>query len=44
LIGCYKGFTARAEASGAAKAATSAMVIASITILIVDYFLTLILF
>lgn len=43
-IGCYKGFTTSGGAEGVGKAATSAVVISSILILIFDYFLTVLLF
>ncbi len=44
LIGCYKGFNARGGAEGVGRATTEAVVLASITILISDYFLTAIMF
>lgn len=44
LVGCYKGFTTEGGAEGVGKATTDAVVIASITILIVDFFLSIILF
>ncbi|MBN1615313.1 MAG: ABC transporter permease [Deltaproteobacteria bacterium] len=44
LIGCYKGFNTRGGAEGVGKATTEAVVFASITILISDYFLTAIMF
>ncbi|MDX9724537.1 MAG: ABC transporter permease [Myxococcota bacterium] len=40
FIGCYKGFYASGGAKGVGEATTSAVVTSSITILIVDYFLT----
>jgi len=40
FIGCYKGFNAKGGAKGVGEATTSAVVTSSITILIVDYFLT----
>ena len=40
FIGCYKGFNAKGGAKGVGEATTSAVVSSSITILIVDYFLT----
>lgn len=40
FIGCYKGFYAGGGAKGVGEATTSAVVTSSITILIVDYFLT----
>ncbi len=39
-IGCYKGFYAQGGAKGVGEATTSAVVTSSIAILIVDYFLT----
>lgn len=44
LVGCYKGFNASGGAEGVGRATTEAVVIASITILISDYFLTAIMF
>jgi phospholipid/cholesterol/gamma-HCH transport system permease protein len=44
LIGCYKGFNARGGAEGVGRATTEAVVLASITILVSDYFLTAIMF
>jgi phospholipid/cholesterol/gamma-HCH transport system permease protein len=43
LIGCYKGMTCRLGAEGVGQATTEAVVYASITILIANFFLTLIL-
>ncbi|MGH7815527.1 MAG: MlaE family ABC transporter permease [Candidatus Binataceae bacterium] len=40
IIACYKGLTARGGADGVGRATTSAVVIASITVLISDFFLT----
>lgn len=40
FIGCYKGFYASGGAKGVGEATTSAVVTSSITILIIDYFLT----
>jgi phospholipid/cholesterol/gamma-HCH transport system permease protein len=40
LIGCYKGFYTTGGAHGVGKATTQAVVIASVSILISDYFLT----
>jgi len=40
LVGCYKGFYTTGGAQGVGKATTQAVVIASVTILISDYFLT----
>ncbi len=44
LISCYKGFTASEGAEGVGKATISAVVLSCIAILVVDYFLTVILF
>ncbi|MBE9546325.1 MAG: ABC transporter permease [Proteobacteria bacterium] len=44
LIGCYKGFNTSGGAEGVGKATTEAVVLASISILISDYFLTAIMF
>jgi len=44
LIGCYKGFNTTGGAEGVGRATTEAVVLASITILISDYFLTAIMF
>ena len=44
LIGCYKGFNTYGGAEGVGRATTEAVVLASITILISDYFLTAIMF
>ena len=44
LIGCYKGFNTRGGAEGVGRATTEAVVLAAITILISDYFLTAIMF
>jgi phospholipid/cholesterol/gamma-HCH transport system permease protein len=41
LVGCYKGMTCGLGAEGVGKATTEAVVAASITILISDFFLTL---
>jgi phospholipid/cholesterol/gamma-HCH transport system permease protein len=43
-IGCYKGFHASGGAQGVGKATTEAVVLASVLILINDYFLTAIMF
>ncbi len=40
LVGCYKGFYTSGGAEGVGKATTQAVVIASVCILISDYFLT----
>lgn len=42
FIGCYKGFYASGGAKGVGEATTDAVVYASVTILILDYFLTMI--
>ena len=44
LVGCYKGFHATGGAEGVGRATTEAVVLASITILISDYFLTALMF
>jgi phospholipid/cholesterol/gamma-HCH transport system permease protein len=44
LIGCYKGFNTYGGAEGVGRATTEAVVLASIAILISDYFLTAIMF
>jgi len=44
LIGCYKGFNTSGGAEGVGRATTEAVVLASITILVSDYFLTAIMF
>ena len=44
LVGCYKGFHAIGGAEGVGRATTEAVVLASITILISDYFLTALMF
>ncbi|MGB9601451.1 MAG: MlaE family ABC transporter permease [Verrucomicrobiia bacterium] len=43
LIGCYKGMTCREGAEGVGRATTEAVVFSSITILISNFFLTLVL-
>ena len=43
LIGCYKGITCGLGADGVGRATTEAVVYASITILITNFFLTLVL-
>jgi phospholipid/cholesterol/gamma-HCH transport system permease protein len=43
LIGCYKGMTCGLGAEGVGRATTEAVVYASITILITDFFLTMLL-
>jgi phospholipid/cholesterol/gamma-HCH transport system permease protein len=42
LVGCYKGMTCRLGAEGVGQATTEAVVYASITILIANFFLTLV--
>jgi phospholipid/cholesterol/gamma-HCH transport system permease protein len=44
LIGCYKGFKASGGAEGVGKATTEAVVAASVTTLVADYFITALLF
>lgn len=44
LVGCYKGFTTEGGAEGVGKATTESVVISCISILIADFFLSLILF
>jgi len=44
VVGCYKGFNTRGGAEGGGRATTEAVVLASITILISDYFLTALMF
>lgn len=44
VIGCYKGFNTTGGAEGVGRATTEAVVLASITILVSDYFLTAIMF
>ena len=43
-IGCYKGFTTTGGAQGVGRATTEAVVMASVLILVNDYFLTAIMF
>jgi len=43
LIGCYKGLSCRVGAEGVGRATTEAVVYSSITILIVNFFLTMVL-
>jgi phospholipid/cholesterol/gamma-HCH transport system permease protein len=43
LIGCFKGMTCREGAEGVGRATTEAVVAASITILVSNFFLTLLL-
>jgi len=44
VVSCYKGFTTMGGAEGVGKATTSAVVISIVLILVMDYFLTIILF
>ncbi|MDD5722531.1 MAG: ABC transporter permease [Syntrophales bacterium] len=44
LVGCYKGFNTTGGAEGVGKATTEAVVLASVSILVSDYFLTAIMF
>lgn len=44
IVGCYKGFNTTGGAEGVGRATTEAVVLASITILVSDYFLTAIMF
>ncbi|MFA7032957.1 MAG: ABC transporter permease, partial [Bacilli bacterium] len=44
FVGCYKGFTTTGGAEGVGKSTTEAVVVAAITILISDYFLTALMF
>ena len=44
LVGCYKGLNTTGGAEGVGKATTEAVVLASVSILISDYFLTAIMF
>ena len=44
LVGCYKGLNASGGAEGVGKATTEAVVLAAVSILISDYFLTAIMF
>ncbi|GAB4249012.1 MULTISPECIES: MlaE family ABC transporter permease [Deferrisoma] len=44
VVGCYKGFHATGGAQGVGRATTEAVVLASVLILISDYFLTAIMF
>lgn len=40
LISCYKGYVTEGGAEGVGRATTSAVVVSSVTVLVVDYFLT----
>ena len=44
VVSCYKGFTTSGGAEGVGKATTSAVVISIVLILVMDYFLTIVLF
>ena len=44
VVGCQKGFFTRGGAEGVGRATTRAVVLASIAILVTDFFLTKILF
>ena len=44
LVGCYKGFNTTGGAAGVGRATTQAVVYASVSILISDYFLTAVMF
>ena len=44
LIGCYKGYYTEGGAEGVGRATTSAVVVSSVLILILDYFLTAVFF
>jgi len=44
LIGCYKGFYTSGGAAGVGRATTQSVVLASITVIIFDYFLTALMF
>jgi phospholipid/cholesterol/gamma-HCH transport system permease protein len=44
VAGCYKGFTMTGGAEGVGRATTEAVVLASVSILVSDYFLTAIMF
>ncbi len=44
LVGCYKGFTTQGGAEGVGRATTESVVISCISILVADFFLSLILF
>jgi phospholipid/cholesterol/gamma-HCH transport system permease protein len=40
LIATYKGYTAAPTSAGVSRATTSTVVVASVTVLIFDYFIT----
>ena len=44
MIGCYKGFNAEGGARGVGEATTSAVVASFVAILVLDYFLTVVIF
>jgi len=44
VVSCYKGFTTMGGAEGVGKATTSSVVISIVLILVMDYFLTIVLF
>lgn len=44
LVGCYKGFYTKGGAEGVGRSTTEAVVLASVSILISDYFLTAVMF
>jgi len=44
LICCYKGYTVRGGAQGVGRATTQSVVFSSVTILMMDYILTALLF
>ena len=44
LVGCYKGFSTTGGAEGVGRAATEAVVLSSVLVLVSDYFLTAIMF
>jgi phospholipid/cholesterol/gamma-HCH transport system permease protein len=44
LIGCYKGYYTTGGAAGVGRATTQAVVLSSITVIIIDYFLTALMF
>lgn len=44
VVSCYKGFTTSGGAEGVGKATTSSVVISIVLILVMDYFLTVVLF
>ncbi|RLB59952.1 MAG: ABC transporter permease [Deltaproteobacteria bacterium] len=44
LVSCYKGFNAQGGARGVGLATTQAVVVGSVSVLIIDYFLTVLMF